>query len=173
MSASHELLDVVDADDEVIATGTRGEIHARGLMHRAVHVLVFNRRGQLFLQKRSMQKDEQPGKWDSSAAGHVDSGEDYDACARREIGEELGIASDIGLEPLFKLPASSLTGNEHCQVYRCLWDGPMQLHPDEIDDGRWVEPAEMDRRVDAGDPGLTEALGLIWQRWRALPRRDG
>ncbi|MDH3859471.1 MAG: NUDIX domain-containing protein, partial [Gammaproteobacteria bacterium] len=75
MSVSHELLDVVDENDNIIAVKTRGEIHAECLMHRAVHILVFNSAGELFLQKRSLSKDEQPGKWDSSAAGHVDSGE--------------------------------------------------------------------------------------------------
>ena len=94
MSVSHELLDVVDADDRVIAVKTRGDIHAQGLKHRAVHILVFNGQGQVFLQKRSLSKDEQPGKWDSSAAGHVDSGETYLECASREIEEELGIVAD-------------------------------------------------------------------------------
>ena len=60
-------------------------------MHRAVHILVFNQRGELFLQKRSMSKDNDPGMWDSSAAGHVDSGESYLDCATREIEEELGV----------------------------------------------------------------------------------
>ncbi len=68
VSVSHELLDVVDENDNVVTVKTRGEIHARGLMHRAVHILVFNSQGDVFLQKRSMSKDEQPGKWDSSAA---------------------------------------------------------------------------------------------------------
>ena len=166
MSVSHELLDVVDADDNVIAVKTRGEIHAQGLMHRAGHILVFNSRGELFLQKRSMTKDEQPGKWDSSAAGHVDSGEDYLGCARREIEEELGIVTDGPMKPLFKLPASCLTGNEFCVVYRYLWDGPMVLHPEEIDDGQWVSPEEMDRRIESGDQSLTEALTLIWNNYR-------
>ena len=166
MSVSHELLDVVDADDNVIAVKTRGEIHAQGLMHRAVHILVFNSRGELFLQKRSMTKDEQPGKWDSSAAGHVDSGEDYLGCARREIEEELGIVTDGPMKPLFKLPASCLTGNEFCVVYRYRWDGPMVLHPEEIDDGQWVSTEEMDRRIESGDQSLTEALTLIWNNYR-------
>lgn len=170
MSVSHELLDVVDENDTVIAVKTRGEIHARGLMHRAVHILVFNRKGQLFLQKRSMCKDEQPGKWDSSAAGRVDSGEDYLACARREIGEELGIDAVLDFELLFKLPASALTGNEHCMVYRYDFDGPMVLHPEEIDAGSWISLASMDRRVAQADPDLTEAVSLIWQRYRD-PRR--
>ena len=69
----------------------RSEVHRLGLLHRAVHVLVFNSRGEIFLQKRSMTKDREPGKWDSSSSGHVDSGEDYDACAVRELREEIGL----------------------------------------------------------------------------------
>jgi len=168
VSVSHELLDVVDENDNVIAVKTRGEIHARGLMHRAVHILVFNSDGELFLQKRSLSKDEQPGKWDSSAAGHVDSGEDYLECARREIGEELGIDAAQEFELLFKLPASVLTGNEHCMVYRYGFDGPMVLHPEEIDDGLWISPAVMDQRVAREDPELTEAVSLIWQKYREM-----
>lgn len=166
MSVSHELLDVVDENDEIIAVETRGEIHARGLMHRAVHILVFNNRGELFLQQRSMSKDEQPGKWDSSAAGHVDSGEDYLDCAVREIREELGILLERPLQALFKLPATPQTGNEHCRVYRCDFDGPLELDPEEVADGRWLEIAEVDRRVADDDPRMTAALKLIWRRYR-------
>ena len=168
MSHSQEMLDVVDEDDNVIAITTRGEIHARGLMHRAVHILVFNSRDELFLQKRSMSKDEQPGKWDSSAAGHVDSGEAYLDCARREITEELGIVAEQSMQFLFKLPASMLTGNEHCMVYRYTFDGPMVLQAEEIDDGQWVPAEAMDRRVVDGDPGLTESVCLIWKEYRKL-----
>ena len=89
---SEEIFDVVDERDEVVGRNTRNEVHRLGLQHRAVHVLVFNSRGEIFLQKRSMQKDRQPGLWDSSASGHLNCGEDYDACAVRELGEELGPA---------------------------------------------------------------------------------
>jgi isopentenyl-diphosphate delta-isomerase type 1 len=168
VSHSQELLDVVDEDDNVIAVTTRGEIHARGLMHRAVHILVFNSKDELFLQKRSMSKDEQPGKWDSSAAGHVDSGEAYLDCARREIAEELGIVAEQPMQELFKLPASILTGNEHCMVYRYSFDGPMVLQVEEIDDGQWVSHQAMDCRVTQEDPCLTESVRLIWREYRNL-----
>jgi isopentenyldiphosphate isomerase len=166
VSQSQELLDVVDEDDNVIAVETRGEIHARGLMHRAVHILLFNSKDELFLQKRSMSKDEQPGKWDSSAAGHVDSGEAYLDCARREITEELGIVAQQSMEMLFKLPPSVLTSNEHCMVYRYTFDGPMVLQAEEIDDGQWLPVGEMDQRVADKDPSLTEAVCLIWREYR-------
>jgi isopentenyldiphosphate isomerase len=87
---AEEIFDIVNERDEVVGQNTRREVHARGLWHRAVHVLVFNARGEVFLQKRSMRKDIAAGKWDSSASGHLDSGEDYDACAvREEIGLQL------------------------------------------------------------------------------------
>jgi isopentenyl-diphosphate delta-isomerase type 1 len=161
--ASGELLDVVDADDRVIGVKTRGEIHSQGLMHRAVHILVFNTSGELFIQKRSMSKDNNPGLWDSSAAGHVDSGENYYDCAIRELGEELGIRVTAPLEQLFRLAASRITDMEHCIVYRCVSNGPFELEVAEIDEGAWIRAGEMDRRVSGDDPTMTLVLKYIWK----------
>jgi isopentenyldiphosphate isomerase len=163
---SQELLDVVDTNDRVIEVRPRGEVHRLGLMHRSVHILVFNSAGDFFIQKRSMSKDSNPGLWDSSAAGHVDSGEDYLGCATRELGEELGIYQASSLEPLFRLSATQTTGMEHCTVYHCLYDGPMTLQEEEIEEGAWISQHEMDRRVSAQDPTLTSILKLIWNQFR-------
>src|ERR1039457_2536034 len=100
-----EIFDVVNARDEVIGQAPRKEVHARGLWHRAVHVLVFNARGEVFLQKRSMKKDIATGKWDSSSSGHLDTGEDYDACAVREVREEIGLRLTHMPQRLFKVDA--------------------------------------------------------------------
>tara|TARA_R110001592_G_scaffold363372_2_gene686146 strand:- start:7660 stop:8172 length:513 start_codon:yes stop_codon:yes gene_type:complete len=163
--ASQELLDVVDASDRVVDVMARGEVHRLGLMHRSVHILVFNSDNELFIQKRSMLKDSNPGLWDSSAAGHVDAGEDYLACAKRELGEELGVSGAPLLEALFRLPASATTGMEHCSVYRCIYDGPLILQEEEIDEGSWISIGEMQRRVAANDPSLTPILQLIWRKF--------
>ena len=82
-----DMLAVVDECDEIVGFHPRGEVHRLGLKHRAAHILVFNRRGDLLLQKRSRTKEIAPGLWDSSAAGHVDGDESYDDCARRELEE--------------------------------------------------------------------------------------
>ncbi|WKJ92091.1 NUDIX domain-containing protein [Methylomonas montana] len=160
----NELLDVVDADDAIIAQRPRREIHANGLRHRAVHILVFNDLGELFLQKRSMKKDLNKGLWDSSAAGHVDAGESYDSCAPRELQEELNVSA--ALEPLFKLEASAELGMEFIQVYRCRHNGPFNLAAEEIDEGRWLNPAIVDDRVNTNDPTLTVTFKMIWQQFR-------
>lgn len=166
ISVNQELLDVVDENDRVIGVQSRGEIHAQGLMHRSVHILVFNSNAELFIQKRSMSKDNHPGRWDSSAAGHVDSGEDYYSCAIRELGEELGIKAMPSLEQLFRLSASPVTGMEHCIIYRCNHNGPFELQAEEIDEGLWVGLSDMDRRVSEEDPVMTRVLRYIWNRYR-------
>ena len=127
-----EIFDVVNERDEVVGQQPRSVVHRLGLMHRSVHVLVFNAAGLVFLQKRSLKKDRQPGVWDSSASGHVDSGEDYDACAMRELREEIGLQLNAAPKRLFKLAACAETDQEHVWVYRCQGEGPFRLDPDEI-----------------------------------------
>lgn len=126
-----ELFDVVDADDRVIGQATRAEVHARGLLHRAVHIFVFNSAGELLIQMRSAAKDEYPLCWTSSASGHLDAGETYEQAAPREIQEELGLA--FPLEFVLKLPASAETSHEHSVLYRGISDDPPTINTAEID----------------------------------------
>jgi isopentenyldiphosphate isomerase len=157
-----EIFDVVNERDEVIGRAPRDEVHRQGLMHRATHVLVFNSRGQVFLQKRSLKKDRQPGLWDSSASGHVNCGEDYDACAVRELREEIGLELNAPLERLFKLAASPETDQEHLWAYRCEAEGPFELNAEEIERGEWFAPEEVTRGIAERPEEFASALLLIW-----------
>ena len=157
-----EYFDVVNERDEVVGRATRREVHARGLWHRAVHVLVFGRDGRVFLQKRSMSKDMSPGLWDSSCSGHVDAGEDYDTAVRRELGEELGLKVPQTPERWFRLNACRETGWEFCWIYRWSADGPFVLHPGEIERGEWFEVAEVTRRIAERPEEFAPPFRLIW-----------
>jgi isopentenyldiphosphate isomerase len=163
---AEEIFDVVDERDQVIMQVPRSEVHRRGLRHRAVHVLVFNDRGQVFLQKRSMLKDCFPGAWDSSASGHLDCGEEYDACALREVKEELGVELPCLPEKLFKIEACPATGQEFVWVYRCRFEGPFVLHPEEIERGEWVAAEDLSRWIERSPGDFAPALILIWQLFR-------
>src|SRR5262249_32813835 len=121
-------------------------------------------RGQIFLQKRSMKKDRQPGLWDSSASGHVDSGEDYDTTAVREAWEEIGLRFDKVPKRLFKIDACEETDQEFVWVYRCESDGPLKLHPDEIERGDWFAPEEVTRWMKEKPEEFASALLFIWPR---------
>jgi isopentenyldiphosphate isomerase len=162
-----EIFDVVDERDEVIDRKSRSEVHRLGLRHRAVHVLVFNSAGHVLLQKRSMNKDRQPGLWDTSASGHVESGEDYDTCAVREVCEEIGWKLSQPPERLFKIPAGPETDQEFVWVYRCLVDGPLVLNPDEIERADWLAPEGVTRWMTEKPEDFTGAFRVIWQKWNS------
>ena len=162
---TEEIFDVVNELDEVVSQNTRREVHRLGLKHRAVHVLVFNEKGEVFLQKRSMKKDTFPGAWDSSTSGHVDSGEDYDACAVRELREEIGLS--IGRAParVLRIEARAETGQEFVWVYRLEAEGPFTLHPEEIEAGGWFAPEAVSRWMAERPQDFASALLLIWKLW--------
>lgn len=175
MSGSHrpanpdEIFDVVNMDDQVVGQAPRREVHAKKMLHRAVHVMVHDANGHLFLQKRSISKDTFPGCWDSSCSGHLDSGENYVTAARRELGEEIGWHdASLALRPVVKLSASPETGYEFIQIFIMgPLTGPFELHPEEISEGRWIVPEELDILIDEYPEQVAGALRLLWQQHRA------
>jgi isopentenyl-diphosphate delta-isomerase type 1 len=160
--APGEWFDVVNDRDQVTGRALRAEVHAQGLLHRAVHVLVFNATGGVFVQQRSMAKDVAPGLWDSSCSGHLDAGEDYDPAARRELGEELGLRLNQPPERWFRILACAATGGEFVWVYRLQAEGPFTLPPEEIERGEWVQPAELWQRMAREPRIFAPAFKLVW-----------
>ena len=164
---TEEIFDVVNERDEVIDRKPRREVHARGLLHRAVHVLVFNSRGEIFLQMRSAKKDRHPSVWDSSASGHVDSGEDYDATAVREVREEIGLKLPLPPRRLFKIDACAETDAEFVWIYRAESEGPFTLHPDEIDRGDWFAPEAVSRMIREKPEAFAPAFVFLWSKLKS------
>lgn len=171
-TVSTELLDIVDQDDHVIGTATRGEIHQRELMHRSVHIIVLDGDGSVLLQKRSMQKDQCAGMWDTACAGHVESGQSYAETVPRELQEELGITPDASLNQLFKMSPTKENGLEFALVYSLEHCGPFSPADDEIDELRWYSFKEVNDwmhklssiRLEQHD--LTSGFMEIWARYR-------
>ena len=161
---TEDIFAVVNEHDEVIGREPRGVVHARGLRHRAAHVLAFNAAGKVFLQLRSVTKDNNPGVWDSSCSGHVDAGETYVVAAERELMEEIGLLVEQPLAPLFKLDACEDTGMEFCWVYRTQSEGPFDLNPEEIDEGRWFSAQELTEQLEANPEAYSPSLRLIWNQ---------
>lgn len=132
-----EYLDIVDREDRVIGRALRQQCHGNpGLIHRAVHVFIFNAHGDLFLQKRAADKDVAPDLWDSSAGGHAAAGESWEQAARRELLEELGIGG-VALEPLYRYLYRNAVESEMIHSYSALYEGPFTLNTEEISDGRF------------------------------------
>jgi isopentenyl-diphosphate delta-isomerase len=162
MSDADELLPVVDRHDVVQGVRPREEIHRKGLLHRAVHVLVFDTEGRLYLQRRSALKDTHPGKWTTSASGHVDPDEGYRQAASRELEEELGLS--LTLEEMGSITANARTENEFTRVFRAYTGQEPLPNPAEIAEGRWfslVEARELAQDLERAAPSLGAVLEFI------------
>lgn len=156
-----EPFDVLDENDTRIGTAPRSAVHRDNLLHRAVHILVYNADGELLLQKRSAWKDREPLKWDSSAAGHLEPGEDYAAAALRETGEELGVAPEI--ERLGKIRACANTGHEFVEVFAARHGGPFVLPPAEIEDAVFFPPQIIGEWIASRPEDFAPAFREIWK----------
>ena len=164
---SEEWFDVVDEQNRVIGQAPRSEVHRLKLRHRAVHILVFNQRGELFLQQRALWKDDFPGVWDSSSSGHVSAGDDMDGTALREVAEELGVELTQPPRRIFELDATASTGWEFCGVYRADHEGPFVLQPSEIRGGGWFTIGAISEWVARRPEDFASAFRVIWQRLQA------
>ena len=134
MALNDEILEVVDEKGYVLKLAKRSEIHCDpSLLHRVVHVLVFDKKGRLLLQKRSLNKDVVPGKWDTSVGGHVNPAEDILDAAKREMKEELGI-SDCRLEYLYTYLFTNHIESELVSTFSCIYNGQFFFNKDEIDE---------------------------------------
>ena len=163
---SEEIFDVVNEKDEVIDQRPRSEVHRLGLHHRAVHLFLFNARSEVFLQKRSKLKDNHPSVWDSSASGHLDSGEDYDPCVMRECAEELGVRLIEQPERLYKVDSCAATGQEFVWLYRGNHEGPFKLQESEVETGGWFAPENVDRWIECSPGDFAPAFVMLWKMYR-------
>ncbi len=161
-----EILDVVDADDNVVGQATRAEVHTKSLMHRAVHVFLFNSAGQIYVQRRSARKDRHPRLLDSSAAGHVDTGESYDHAAVRELSEELDIRADV--EEIMRVKASEITDQEHVVLYRALSDEHSLPDPHEIEWGAFVPPERLTKLMEQHPEDFVPAFIYLWNEYNRI-----
>lgn len=161
---SQELLDVLDPDGRVVGSATRQEVHAKGLLHRAVHVLVVGSDGRLLLQKRAVSKASWPGRWDTSVGGHVGSGEAPIDSALRECREELGIEITVDdLEPLgrYLFDGASLDP-EWVDSWVVGHDGPFCPDPSEVESVRFFTASEVEQAIRSGE--TTPHFAAQWER---------
>lgn len=138
-----EIFPIVTEKGEVIGKATRKECHSGSfLLHPVVHLHVFNSSGELYLQKRKMNKDIQPGKWDTAVGGHVDFGEKVLEALFREAHEELAIAE---FEPEFitRYKFISTQEAELVNVFKTEFNGMIQPDLSEISEGKFWKLKEI------------------------------
>ncbi len=134
MGAQEEIVSIVDEKNNITGSALRSVMRAKGLPHRATYILVFNSKGELYVQKRTPVKDIYPGYYDVAAGGVVMAGESYDESASRELKEELGI-QDVSLTHLFNFYRQDAGNRVWGGAYSCVYDGEVVLQEEEVESG--------------------------------------
>lgn len=161
---TEEIFDVVDESDRVVRQAPRSVVHEQNLLHRAVSIFVLKPDGRLLLQLRSDSKDQYPGCYTSSASGHVDSGEDYETAAVRELAEELSL--DQPLEYLAKFPAGPETAFEFSALYLLVTDVEPVLDPDEIAGAEFLSVDRIASMIDESPKKFTPPFRVMFDWFR-------
>jgi 16S rRNA (adenine1518-N6/adenine1519-N6)-dimethyltransferase len=159
-----ERFPIVDKNDRILGYARRSQVHGNNLLHRAVHILIFNEASDVYLQQRSRWKDRHPLKWDSSAAGHVVAAESYDETARRELKEELGVS--VPLQKFLKLPAAQRTDHEFIWLYRGVVSGELVPDKCEIERGTFLAPTVVDGWTSARPEDFAPGFLDCWKAYR-------
>ncbi len=137
MNPADEIVVIVDEHNYVIGSAPRRDVRAKRLPHRSTYVLVFNTKGELYVQKRSLTKDIFPGYYDPFAGGLVAAGESYEVCAYRELEEEMGIR-DVPLTRHFDFYFEDERARVWGAVFSCVYDGVIVLQEEEVESGEFL-----------------------------------
>jgi isopentenyl-diphosphate delta-isomerase type 1 len=165
----NEILEVVDKNNNVVGITTRGECYEKGLLHRAVHIFIFNSIGEVFLTKRSAKKLKYPGYWDLSCGEHVKPGEPFDVAARRGLKEELGIEVNLKqIIPLHRIDSSDeedkYHDNELIVTFKGIFNGEMKLDPEEVEAGNHFSIKDVNRMIKEGKIKFTPWFLEDWNK---------
>lgn len=168
--AASEWFPVVEPSGFVVGRSTREYCHSGAKpLHPVIHVHIIDRFGRIYLQKRSMRKDIQPGKWDTAVGGHISYGETILEAVYREASEEIGL---FAFNPIYikSYEFESEIEKELVNVFAAVGSFELQPDLDEVDEGKWWDINDVDANLGKGifTPNFESEFQMIRSQLLAL-----
>lgn len=160
---------LINEKDEVLGLMNKLEAHQKGLLHRAFSVFLFDKKGNMLLQKRASCKYHSPNQWTNACCSHPKENESYEMAAHRRLKEELGISCN--LEKKFDFIYKADVGNglwEHelDTVFIGNFEGNFTLNPDEVSEIRYISWEDLDREINDAPENFTEWFKIILKEYK-------
>lgn len=160
-----EYLDIVDEEDNVLGKASRDEIYEKLLPHRIVHILVFDNKGRILLQKRASRHKIMPLYWGTSVGGHVLAGESFEQAAKRELEEELGVMGEMELLGKKLYVGQHMLNFKELKKIVCTFkminEGPFRTDEDEAELIEFLTLDEVRRKIKNGEKFMPELLFVL------------
>lgn len=142
---------LVSEQDEYIGTMGKTEAHQKGLLHRAISIILYNQQGEMLIQRRALTKYHWAGIWSNAVCSHPRYQESYRDAAQRRLREELGIETMLQekfhfIYKAFDAP-SGLTEHEYDTVFVGTYEGPIPFNKEEVDAVRWIDPIDLEKEI--------------------------
>jgi len=158
------LVDMVDEQNELVGVVRRRDVFRLRANFRTVHVLVFNSRHELLLQRLAWSRERHPGQWGSSVAGYLHAGEKYEEAAQRRLFEELGLSaplSAVGITPMEDEGVRKFIG-----VFTTTADRPKNAAPDQISEIKFFPLPAVERDIVVHPSDYTDTFRHVLNFWR-------
>lgn len=156
---------LVDGSNRRTGVVDKMEAHRQGVLHRAVSVVLFNRRRDVLIQRRAQSKYHCGDRWSNTACTHPMPGERAYSAALRCLRHELGVVScDLKTAGCFVykcLVTDGLVEHEHDQLFFGRYDGSVRPNPDEVAEYRWITLADLQRDILARPALYTEWFRIM------------
>lgn len=150
-SVQAQFIPLVNERDEIIGSGEKMDVHVKGLLHRAFSIVVYNKKGEILIQKRALHKYHSPGLWTNTCCSHPHVDESMDVAVQRRLLEEMGFECELTYQFKFLYKASfsnGLTEHELDHVYVGSYDGEVNINEDEVDSYKWVSKESLLKDVN-------------------------
>jgi isopentenyl-diphosphate delta-isomerase len=155
---------LVDAHDNETGVMEKMEAHVKGVLHRAFSVLVFNTKGEMLIQKRAECKYHSAGLWTNTCCSHPRPGERIEEAARRRLQEEMGLdlLPERAYSFIYRVELDGgLIENELDHVLTATYDGAPSMNPNEVQDWKYINLAELKTRMETHPHEFTHWFKLI------------
>jgi isopentenyl-diphosphate delta-isomerase len=167
-----EYIITVDEQDREIGSIEKMEAHRQGVLHRAFSILVFNKKGEILLQRRALHKYHTPGLWSNTCCSHQRVGETLEEAVARRLQKELGFTCDCKEIHHFKYHVefdNGLIEHEMDHVFIGEYDGEVIPNNEEVDEIRWVKLDDLRQEMKEKPEKFTYWFKILMEQLEQLP----